>query len=189
MQMFEVILSMLTALQPFHKDVEAPEARKARMAVIATSIVQATEEATCTGAFEKDGCKPKFKGKPDELAIGLFTIAKFETRFAKHVHEDKCKPWECDAGQAKSLFQVHVTKTVPRDVWLKIGGTSPEATLLSARAAAAMWSKAWQCGSLARAFAGYMTSYCQATGAGETRAKDYLANLGRYRRLMKGQQG
>lgn len=187
MQMFEVILSMLTALQPFHKDVEEPEARKARMAVIAASITQATEEATCTGASAKDGCKPKFKGKPDELAIGLFTIAKFETRFAKHVHEDRCKPWECDVGRAKSLFQVHITKAVPVEVWRRLGGTSPEATLQSARAAAAMWARAWQCASLDRAFAGYMTSYCRATPEGERRAKDYLVNLGRYRRLMKGQ--
>jgi hypothetical protein len=187
MTMFTVILGMLNALRPFHMDAEAADARNARMTVIASSIAQATEEATCTGAFAKDGCVPKFKGKPEELAMGLFTIGKFETRFAKHVHEDKCRPWECDAGQAKSLFQVHVTKTVPRDVWVRLGGTSQESTLQSARAAAAMWSRAWQCGSLDRAFAGYMTSYCQATEAGETRAKDYLANLGRYRQLMKGQ--
>lgn len=187
MSMFEVILSMLIALQPFHKDVEESEARKARMAVIAVSIVQATEEATCTGVFEKDGCKPKFKGKPDELAVGLFTIAKFETRFAKHVHEDQCRPWECDAGRAKGLFQIHASKTVPIELWKQLGGTSQEATLLSTRAAAVMWSRAWQCGSLARSFSGYITSYCRATGEGERRAKDYLANLGRFRQLMKEQ--
>lgn len=188
MTMFEAILSMLVATQPFHQDKEAPEQRSVRMAVIASSITQATEEATCTGTFAVSDCKPKFKGKSDEIAMGLFTIAKFESRFAKHIHEDKCKPWECDAGEAKSLFQVHVTKTVPREVWERLGGTSPEATLQSARAAAAMWSQAWQCSSLARAFAGYMTSYCLAIGEGETRAKDYLANLGRYRRLTKEQQ-
>jgi hypothetical protein len=182
MTMFEAILSMLVAMQPFHKDKEVPEERSVRMAVIASSITQATEEATCTGTFATPDCKPKFKGKPDELAMGLFTIAKFETRFAKHVHEDKCKPWECDVGRAKGLFQVHVSKTVPRDVWEQLGGTSPEATLQSARAAATMWSRAWQCGSLDRAFAGYMTSYCLATVEGKRRAKDYLSNLEKYRR-------
>jgi hypothetical protein len=188
MTMFTAILGMLNALRPFHMDAEDVVARNARMTVIASSIVRATEEATCTGEFSKDGCVPKFKGKSEELAIGLFTIGKFETRFAKHVHEDRCRPWECDVGQAKSLFQVHVSKIIPINVWLRLGGTSPEATLLSARAAAAMWSRAWQCGSPDRAFAGYMTSYCQATRAGETRAKDYLSNLGRYRQSMKEQQ-
>jgi len=187
MSIFTAILVMLRALQPFHMDVESADARDARLEVIAWSIAQASKEMTCSEEFEKDGCVPKFKGKPEELAMGLFTIGKFEARFAKHVHEDKCRPWECDVGQAKSLFQVHVTKTVPRNVWVQLGGTSKKSTLLSARAAAAMWSRAWQCGSLDRAFAGYMTSYCQATEAGETRAKDYLANLGRYRQLMKGQ--
>ncbi|MFA5052824.1 MAG: hypothetical protein WC565_02100 [Parcubacteria group bacterium] len=189
MTMFTVILGMLNALRPFYMDVESADARNERMTVIALSIAQATEEATCTGAFAKDGCVPKFKGEPEELAMGLFTIGKFETRYAKHVHEDKCRPWECDTGLAKSLFQVHVSKTTPREVWVRLGGTSQESTLLSARAAAASFSWAWQCGSLDRAFAGYMTSYCQTIKAGKERANDYLANLRRYRRLMKGQQG
>ena len=185
MTLVEAILSMLVATQPFYLDRETVDERTERMKVIATSIVQATEESTCTGEFKQEGCKVKFRGKPEELIVGLFTVAKFETHFAKHVHEDKCRKWECDAGRAKGLFQIHVSKTVPAELWSKIGGESEESTLLSARAAAAMWSRAWQCGSLEKAFSGYITSYCRANDEGKRRAKDYRLNLEVFRRLMR----
>ena len=172
-----VLLVMLEALTPFHRDHESPNQRHARMVVISNSIARATEEA-----------KTSFKGQPEELAMGLFTIGKFEARFALHVHADLCKPWECDVGKAKSLFQVHVSKTVPREVWATLGGTSQEATDRSAMAAASMWARAWRCGTPERAFAGYMSSHCglKLSGARE-RAIDYQANLKRFRQLMKGQ--
>lgn len=179
MTMFETVLTMLLAMQPFHKDRETYEERVARMTIVASSITQAVEETTCTGSAAKAECKPRFKGSPEELAVGLLTIAKFETRLAQHIHEGNCGPRECDGGRAKSLFQVHV----PQDLWEQIEGTSLEATLQSARIAATMWSRMWQCRSLDRAFAGYMTSYCQTTRQGSIRAQDYLVNLAKYRRL------
>lgn len=182
-----IIFAMLITLQPFHHDKETPEARRARLEVVATSIEKAVDRATCKGDYALETCIPIFKGRPEELAVGLFTIGKFETHYAKHVHEGKCHRWECDNGKAVGVFQVHKSKVVPFDEWNSSIGTSQEANDASAWAATKIWVRSLGCGTIDRAFAGYMSSHCSALVSGAlTRANDYELNLRWFKSLEKG---
>jgi len=184
-----ILLTMLIGLQPFHADKEQPEARRTRLAMVASSIEKAVDRATCKGDFALDTCIPIFKGQPEELAVGLFTLGKFETHYSRHVHEGRCKPWECDHGKAVGVFQVHKNKIVPIEEWKASVGTSQEANDASAWAAAKTWILSLGCGTIDRAFAGYMTSHCSALVSGAMlRANDYRSNLRWFKKLEKGQK-
>jgi hypothetical protein len=180
-----VLLAMLKQLTPFHLDTEDAAEREVRLTTLAAGMTKVVEFATCTGDHADDSdCKRTFKGKPEELAVGLYTIGKWESGFAQHIHEDKCriKIGECDGGDAKSNFQVHATGPVSLVLWRQIGGTDQRSTELAAWAATLMWSNAWRCGSVERAFSAYATSRCDADYPGAPkRAAEYRKFLVDYR--------
>lgn len=183
--------SMLVSLGPHSLDTEAPEARVDRMMVLASAIHTTVEEFTCTGAHAVDSCTRQFRGHPDELAMGLFTIGRFESYFSQHVHEDRCRVdiGECDFGRAKSNFQVQATSIVPLEVWRTLGGTDQDSTDRAARAAATVLAKSWHCGSPRRVFRGYATSRCDGQlKDAQARADFYTRKLAEYRRLKATEQ-
>lgn len=180
-----VILGWLNSLQPHYLDTESAEDRSARMTRIADGITIATEIATCSGDFAgRDDCRPLFKGKPEELAVALYMIAKYESAFAEHIHAGRCriKIGECDAGRARGMWQVHKTGLVWK-VWDRLEGTDKRATATSALAGAKVWARAWNCGTPETAFAAYATSHCNRPFIQATeRADSYRAALARYYR-------
>lgn len=184
-----VLLAMLKQLTPFHLDTEDVAEREARLTTLAVGMTKVAEFATCTGDYEDDSdCKRTFSGSPVELAVGLYTIGKWESYFAQHIHEDKCRIHigECDGGRAKSNFQVQATGPVKLLLWQQIGGTDERSTKLAAWAATLMWSRAWRCGTPERAFAAYATSRCDADyEAAELRAAEYRKFLANYRAKVR----
>lgn len=142
--MADALLTLLLTLAPAHADLgEPPAERVARLGVLAGAIAEAAQEATC-----EDGrapyCDRIFKGPAVELAAVLAATAFDECRFARNIHAGKCEPHECDAvvvggevrHRAVSVWQLHVTRIVPRPVWEAARGDGVEATTTAAWAAA-----------------------------------------------------
>lgn len=44
---------------------------------------------------------------PRKWAAVLLTIAWHESTLSLRIHAGQCKPWECDAGKARGIFQLH----------------------------------------------------------------------------------
>lgn len=153
------LITVLLRLPPWYEDVERepPDQREHRAVVLAVSITTSTE--TQTGV------------NPVTLAALEVTQGFWESRFALHVHQDKCriKIGECDAGRAKSVWQLQATGLVPRDVWVRIGGTDLASTTLAARGAARVLTTGLQkCGDIEGAISMYATgSLCRWKGAPE----------------------
>jgi len=169
MQFYDLVLAALLALVPWYGDVEEA-GRDARMATIATAIVEASNEATCHGRDAE--CKPAWPGTREELAALLVTLGWYESRFARHVHANQCKPFECDetiirdpkTGRitrryfaARSPWQVHWSGPT-RAHWKKIRGLDLDSTRHAARAATAVLVGArGKCRTLEGTIANYAT--------------------------------
>ena len=124
--MLETILAAALSLPAYKEDSESLEERTARLTVVATAIDGASARAVC--ADEPEGCRRIWPGTRKELSMLLLTQAWHETRLAKRIHEDRCRPKECDGGRAKSLWQMHASHVLPRNVWATIGGTDQAST-------------------------------------------------------------
>lgn len=145
------ILALLLTYPAWHEDKtrEAPEDRKARMAVVAESIVDATTRATCLGLSP---CTPIWPGKPEELAAALSRTGWLESRYARHVHAGRCRRYECDATRLKSgrivfraasPWQVQSSSMVPAAEWRTIAGTDLGSTTRAAWAATRVLSASY----------------------------------------------
>jgi hypothetical protein len=120
------ILAAIASLPTFHEDVgPGLVARKqAQAQVIAQAISDVAESA--------EG----WRGTKRELATLLLTVAWHETHFSLRIHEGNCKPYECDHGRARSLWQLHVHASLPKETWLSLAGVDIESTRRAAREAA-----------------------------------------------------
>ena len=164
------LLLLLLGFQAYSGDTESPTEREARMTLIADAITDASEHATCTGAYVTDTeCKVQWTAGVKELQALLTVIGYRETRFSQHVHEGKCKAntGECDGGKARSPWQLHMTGFTPRDTWQKINEATKESTDLAAWSAAQILSYSYQhCRSIEGAISLYATgSNCTWSGA------------------------
>jgi hypothetical protein len=88
---------MILSLEPSYGDNEAWEARTERMKIVAHAIDDAANKATCSADYAIPSCEKKWAGSKKELAVLLVTKGYWESRFAKNVHEGKCRAQECDA--------------------------------------------------------------------------------------------
>lgn len=155
--MLEYILALLLTF-PAHWDdrhTETPEARRARVEVVAQAIDEAVRATP-------------WPGSKRELAALLAVTADGESGgLALRIHAGKCRPKECDHGRAVSLWQLHASKLVPLEEWERMGGTDLEATTLAAMAAARVYlSHRKACGDLRGAISLYATgSTCDWSGA------------------------
>lgn len=84
-----VLTTILMSLPSFYEDKESSQEREDRMTVIATAITNTAFEATCS--INTEECVPVFNGTNQELAIGLVTVGFWESRFAEHIHKNKCR--------------------------------------------------------------------------------------------------
>lgn len=172
-----MLLGVLLTLQPWYEDAkrEATADREVRLTTIANAIATATNAATCASA--DDGCKPKWTGAADDHALALVTLGWWESRFARHVHADKCRVLigECDAGRAKSVWQLQWSRLVPYEEWVTIGGLSRERTTRAAGAASRVFVMAFgRCKTFEGAFALYGTGKTCKMKSAKERAKFFV---------------
>ena len=149
MTQYAIIFALYTALTPWHQD-RAEVNRDHRMGVLTESTKRTVNRATCDDGTRKN-CVSIWPGTSQELTALLITTGWWESRFAKHIHEDRCRGFECDAFKlpggrviyrAKSTWQVQSSPLVPIKVWRTIGGSDLESTTRAALAATRVLSMA-----------------------------------------------
>lgn len=181
MQLLATLIAILLSLPSYGTDHESPDVRKTRMTIVALSIFDASSRATCTGMYDVEWCEPITTLSQRELAFSLVVLGFHESRFARHIHEGKCRPGECDevvirnplTGQvtrryfrARSMWQVQRTKHSRPD-WDRLDGLDFVNTRLAAWSAAKSFAAAHnRCRSRTGAFSGYAgSSSCRWSGA------------------------
>lgn len=162
---------------------ESPYARVCRLADGAAGIAEASERATCTGAWAGPSCRRIWPGPASGLAGELAAIAVQETGLRGDVQLGFCGPNECDSvllpsgrvhHRARSWWQLHRSRLV---AWDHIVGEGPEPVAAAALGAARVLSVfRTACGGTTEgAHAGYAAGMsCRWSGA---RSR---ANLGAY---------
>ncbi len=126
MSLTAYILAAIQVLPTFHEDVG--EDHVAQKRVQAHLIANAVAEVA--------GNARGWPGSPRELAALMLTVAYHETGFSLRIHDGHCKPYECDKGRARGLWQLHAHRSLPRERWLTLAGLDDAATRLSAQEAA-----------------------------------------------------
>lgn len=156
----QVLLAILLSLPRFHADTETAVEREERLTTIARSIHEASERATCAGAYDAPECERLWPGSTKELETLLVTQGFMESRFAQRVHEGRCQVriGECDGGRARSVWQLQASGLVPREAWVNLEGTSYERTRAAAWYAIQVLYRARNaCGSIEGAISRYAT--------------------------------
>lgn len=162
---------------------ETAFARVCRLADGAAGIAEASERATCSGAWAGPSCRAIWPGPASGLAGELSAIAVQETGLRGDVQRGVCGPHECDGillpsgrvhHRARSWWQLHRSRLF---VWESIVGEGPEPVAAVALGAARVLSGfRTACGGTTEgAHAGYAAGMsCRWSGA---RSR---ANLGAY---------
>lgn len=112
--------------------------------------LEVVSEAVATNATEQAN---RWPGTLEELIAVTLAIGYHETRYSLRIHAGDCKPWECDRGRARGLWQMHqsAVQNHDRDVWLALPGLDRASTNLAAQQA--IWRiirSRRSCGSLER---------------------------------------
>lgn len=185
------LLALALLLKPFHMDGETAEERESRYETIAVATEGAVEHVTCTGMWAVPECTPKWKGKPERLAVLMLSQAYLESGLARHVHEGRCrvKIGECDHGRARSPWQLQYTELVGED-WWQMRGSDQRATSIAAIGAATVLSVGLNgCRTLEGAISMYATGKsCRWAGA-EPRVRFHEKLWAKYRELEQSPQG
>jgi hypothetical protein len=119
------LLAILIALPPWHGDTEQPEARGVRLHRIAVAIDEAATTLTA-------GKRPLWRGGEAELEWLLVSQGFWESRFAQHVHEGRCRKHECDHGRSRSVWQLQMGGHLGPETWHKLNSDSWTSTRLAA---------------------------------------------------------
>lgn len=181
----KIIFALLLMLKPYDGDVkvETTQERIERMSLLATAIADATAESLCNENKTID-C---WKGSQLELASLLLAKGWSETRFSRHIHENKCNTDECDPVfgtwfnrltnsnvryvthfKARSHWQLHKWSKISDDEWKSMaGGINYASTYTSALVAARILSFTCnRCGSISGGISLYATGKtCKWSGA------------------------
>lgn len=106
MSLPDLILSALLSLPTFVEDRDAPDKRAQLVAVADAVASVATDQKITT---------------PRNWAALILAIGQAESGFSLRIHAGQCKPFECDRGRARGLFQVHrYAEAVP--LWEQMHG-------------------------------------------------------------------
>lgn len=143
MNFVNYITMILLSLQPSYSDNETWSERTARMEIIAEAIEDASAAATCTGKYETSNCKKVWAKDKKSLALLLVTKGYWESKFAKNVHEGKCRKYECDSymvngnvlHRARSPWQIQRTGMVTKEEYSAMNSASLDSTKMSANVA------------------------------------------------------
>lgn len=194
MMLETTLLTLLLTLQPWHEDAkrETPGAREARLGVVAQSVARAADLLTCRGSPDGDKCERKWRGSRETLAVMLVNLGWWESRYALHVHQNRCRVLigECDAGRARSPWQLQISRQVEWRRWMQIAGTSRAATNEAAHAAADVFAMAHaRCKNMEGAIAMYATGKrCKWKRAAD-RMAHYRKLLARFEELRDAEKG
>jgi hypothetical protein len=144
MNFVQYITVILLSLEPSYSDKETWLERSARMETIAQAIDDASSRATCSDKYDVLDCKKSWPKDKRSLGLLLVTTGFWESRFAKNVHEGKCRTYECDSfrtadgrirHRARSPWQIQKTVFVTKDEYSKMNDSSIESTTMSANVA------------------------------------------------------
>jgi hypothetical protein len=167
-QFIATILALLLSLPAYYTDQETLEERTDRLTTIAEANADVSARFTCSGKYDTKDCTPRWRGSRESLAIALVTAGFWESRFAKHIHEGKCRPgyqkepgvWargECDeviirnpkTGKitrryfaARTIFQMQYDRGIRRH-WNVMDGTDATSTWYATHAAAIKLSRCY----------------------------------------------
>jgi len=142
--MIQYLLIILLGLPPAYTDNETWDERTERMEVVATAIDNAASKATCQDRYENKECVRTWTGSNKQLALLLITKGWWESKFAKNVHEGKCREFECDAikvggnviHKARTPWQMQQTGFLRRGEWEGMVGSDLRSTAIAAIVAA-----------------------------------------------------
>jgi len=144
MNFIKYITTILLSLEPaYYSDNETWDERSARMEIIATAIDDASTKATCEDKYDTPDCVTTWPNSKKSLALLLVTQGYWESKFAKNVHNGKCRNYECDAyvtngtirHRARSPWQIQRTGLVTQEEYQKMNSSSQESTTMSAQVA------------------------------------------------------
>lgn len=143
MKLINYIVSILLSLDPSYSDKETWAERTTRMEIIAEAIDDASSKATCEEKYNTLDCKKKWINNRRSLTLLLITKGFWESKFAKNVHEGKCRPYECDSytfngntfHRARSPWQIQRTGLVMKEEYDKMNSSTRESTVMSANVA------------------------------------------------------
>lgn len=175
-----IIWIILLGLPPAYTDSETWGRRSARMHDVASAIHTASSWATCSGDYRRTDdypCDRRWARSQRDLALLLVTLAWWESRLARNVHEGRCQPWECDATRlangtiyhrARSLWQVQRTSHVHGTEWADMVGTGERPTGIAAVVASrALGASLGRCRTIEGAIASYAGAGCTWRHAGD----------------------
>lgn len=174
MNFMQYITMVLLSLNPSYADEESWENRTGRMEIVAKAIDDASAHATCEGAYAGAGCEKKWLGNKKELALLLVTTGFWESRFAKNVHEGKCRKYECDAykvankvyHRARSPWQIQKTGLVSNEEYDQMTSATYESTKVSANVAVRYLAVGMtKCKTIKGAISSYAGAGCDWKGA------------------------
>jgi hypothetical protein len=167
--MTPVILSALLSLPVYKEDVN-DDRKHAQLKMIAEAIAQVSSES-------------KWPNRKQHAAL-LIAIAYHETGLSLRIHAGNCKPYECDGGRARGLWQLHSNAYVPPPIWYELAGLDFGRTRASALEASRALNRAyWMCArhdgdKVAMALTAYAGLGCRATWKGlKPRLQTYASVL------------
>ena len=186
----EATMVILSTLTPYYGDHEEPVDRTARLEMIASSIDTAARYGACEKGDPECDDRAWVVGegtiKRLELTAALIVVGRFESGYALHVHQNKCRVLigECDSGRARSPWQFQRTD-LTRKIWWEYKGADQRSTETAAYAASIVLGRARQnCGSWEGAFSQYATGGGCRWKYAAPRALSYEKTLLELRRLV-----
>jgi len=155
-----LLVLMLGLPAPYHEREDA-DSRRARLAIVAQAISDASSQATCADANAAADCLKIWPGQQRDLALLLVTEAYWESRLARNVHEGRCREFECDPyrssqtgkieHRARTLWQMQYTRPIDSE-WNHMVGADLGSTRAAAWAAAKLLGSAYRaCGTISGA--------------------------------------
>jgi hypothetical protein len=112
---------------------EPPDARAARLDGVSGAVVQAAERATCQPPWDliDEPCRPIWPGSTVGLTSLVWSLGYLESGYAEWIHEGRCRSWECDAGRARSPWQLQRT-LYTEWAWHELEGVGEYSTFVAA---------------------------------------------------------
>ena len=161
----ETLFFLLMGLPAHYLDREDVSERQMRLRTIAAAVADVSEQATCSGTFDRADCQAVWPETALNLGTLLIVQAYAESRLARNVHEGNCRDFECDPirvartgevkHRARTLWQIHHIKAVDEE-WDRMVGVDFESTRAAAWAATKILSRGYRaCGSFAGAISRY----------------------------------
>ena len=157
-----------------------------RLRPTASAIHAAAQRATCYGRVE---CKRHWAWSANEAMAALVTTGWWESRFAQHVIDGKCRPYECDPvklpdgtilHKAAGAYQQQAAGLISVSEWKKLPGHPGRQAWAAVRMLGASRDK---CKTVAGMFSQYGTGKHCGWGKAPARARTYTRILARLEAL------